>query len=141
MKLSNLHSAVLTLFFSMIFFSCGSDPLPNCTEHEVTPCMENPDMANLRVKNSSQYDYCNVVVAIDEDVFFGNILSGESSCYIAFNTLYSYAYIQLFIDGQEFVVQPIDFLGELPLSKGLYTYNILVPDENGDKYDVELTLE
>ena len=142
MSKSKLLKCLVTVFMSISLISCSSDDLPNCTEHEVTDCNEVADKANLRIKNTSQYDYCNVLVILEnQTVNYGNILSGNATCLVAFDLLYTYAYVQLFIDGNEFVIQPIDFVGEVPLPEGNYTYKINVPDSSGNMYSVELEFE
>lgn len=119
--------------------ACTTDPLPQCTEDEKSECLEVADKPNLRIKNGSSYDYCNVRVELDnQTIYYGNLESGESSCYIAAETLYRYAYVELAIEGKMFIVQPIDFIGETPLPQGKYTYIITVEDKNGNTYDVDL---
>ena len=37
-------------------------------------------------------------------------------------------YVRLFVDENEFIIQPIDFVGETPLGSGKFTYVLEVID-------------
>jgi len=55
---------------------------------------------------------------------FGNINSGDFSSYQKFSSAYRYDYINVEIDGMDFTIQPIDFVGESMLEDGIYTYEL-----------------
>ena len=55
---------------------------------------------------------------------YGNIKSGKTSCYIPFDQAYGYSFVQLFIGKDEFIIQPIDYVGEPLLDYGNFTYSI-----------------
>ncbi|MEM9723074.1 MAG: hypothetical protein AAGA10_27650 [Bacteroidota bacterium] len=105
-------------------------------------CEENETLreeVNLRVQNLSEFDFEQVLVqAGGTENLFGDIPAGQTSFYADFNFAYRYAYVQLEIQGDTFVIQPIDFVGETPLSKGSYTYQLDVPDF--ENRDLQLTL-
>ena len=61
---------------------------------------------------------------------YGEIKGGETSCYRVYEKAYRYAYVNLYIDGEEYIIQPIDYVGEQPLGKGTFTYLIDVSDIN-----------
>jgi hypothetical protein len=131
---------VLLILFSIP--SCDSEKFPDCIEHSTTACLDDAAKANLRIVNTSSYDYCNVLVELNNQiVYYGNVGSGDATCYISFDSLYRYAYIELSIEGNPFVVQPIDFIGESPVAPGYYSYKITVPDDEGDIYNVNLEFE
>lgn len=93
----------------------------------------------IRIKNTSQYDYSNVIVNTSGGINnYGNISSMQSSDYKAFSFAYNYAFVQLDIAGVTYTLQPIDYVGETKLSSGKYTYEINAND-TGTQYD-KLTL-
>ena len=61
---------------------------------------------------------------------YGEIKGGETSCYRVYEKAYRYAYVNLYIDGEEYIIQPIDYVGEQPLGEGAFTYLIDVSDIN-----------
>jgi len=116
-------------FITIIFSSCKRDNLENCTEHLVTTCSEDTTKTNLRIKNISKYDFCNVVVmTASGDANYGIIKEGETTCYIAFDTVYSYSYIQLYIGNKDCKYMIYDYVGEEPLGVGKFTYLIDLPE-------------
>lgn len=119
--------------------ACKKDTLGDCTEHEVTPCNEDPNMVNIKIHNVSDYDFCNVFVnPTGADANYGIIRSGESTCYKSFDVAYSYGYIQLFIENKEFIFEPKCYVGEVPLVNGNYTYTIDVVDFENRKLSLKL---
>jgi hypothetical protein len=93
----------------------------------------------IRIKNTSQYDYSNLLVNTSGGFNnYGNISSTQSSDYKAFSFAYNYAFVELDIAGITYTLQPIDYVGETKLSSGKYTYEINAND-SGTQYD-KLTL-
>ena len=83
----------------------------------------------IRVHNASEYDFLRVEVnTYDEPKNYGTIKSDEKSRYKTFEVAYRYAYVRLFVDENEFIIQPIDFVGETPLGSGKFTYVLEVID-------------
>jgi hypothetical protein len=68
---------------------------------------------------------------------YGKIKNGQITCYRVFETAYSYAYVNLFINDEEYIIQPIDYVGEQPLAQGYFTYSIVVTDIN-DLYGLSI---
>ncbi|MFQ5605300.1 MAG: hypothetical protein ACE5HS_18700 [bacterium] len=84
---------------------------------------------NLRIHNASQYDFTSVQIdPYNQLTLYGDIKHSEITAYQPFEIAYRYAYVRLFIDGNEFIIQPIDFVGETPLGKGQFTYELNVFD-------------
>ncbi len=113
-----------------IVLSCnkGKD---NCVEHHLDACNTDVTKTNIRIKNNSAYDFCNVVLNPEgRYTNYGGIKGGETSCYRIYDKAYRYAYVNLYIDGEEYIIQPIDYVGEQPLGKGAFTYLIDVSDIN-----------
>ena len=139
-KKSLLLSITLATIFSFSFFACEKDSLDKCDGNSITTCTEDPSKANIRIQNISKYDFCAVVLNPPSRlVNCGGIKKGEKTCYHAFNQAYSYAYIKLYIEDKEFVLQPIDYVGEVPLDSGKYTYILDISDFNERR--ISLTLK
>ena len=83
----------------------------------------------IRIHYASEYDFLRVEVnTYDEPINYGTIKSDEKSRYKTFEVAYRYAYVRLFVDENEFIIQPIDFVGETPLGSGKFTYVLEVID-------------
>lgn len=83
-------------------------------------------MANIRVRNVSTINFDTVQVGA-EDKIHQNVSPDAFSDYLEYETAYSYDYIKI-TSGEEgvFILQPIDFVGETPLTPGFYTYELNV---------------
>lgn len=114
--------ALLTLLFFILLLSCSSDD-------QLSGDVE------IRIKNTSLIDFNDVLVNTKE---FGDIDAGEFSSYQPFELAYRYDYIELKSDGETYILQPIDFVGETPLSPGQYTYQLDILDLSGSPY-IQLT--
>ncbi len=128
--------AVAGIFVSVSLGSCSKNKLKECKEHSVSPCREDPAKTNIRVKNNSKHHYCNVTVTGADGTIanYGSVKKGETTCYNIFEEAYRYAYITLYIDGEEYTLQPIDYVGEVPLAAGKFTYSLDVNVKNRNVY-------
>ena len=107
------------LLVVILFFGCS----PN-----------DDDITWISVKNISSYDFADVIVNTKGgENNYGNILANAISGYESFDFAYSYAFIELKINNNTYTIQPIDYVGETPLTPGKYTYSIDVSPE-GDQY-------
>jgi|3_EtaG_2_1085321.scaffolds.fasta_scaffold10032_3 hypothetical protein len=117
MKKAIIIFALISLLFS-------------CTEDEI-----DPSAVNIRLANTSNFDYKNIVInTTTGNVDFGDLNSGKFSEYKAFEMAYRYAYVELEINGNTLKLQPFDYVGETPLENGKYTYEIYTEsadEENG----------
>lgn len=130
---------VITSIILFPLYSCKKDQIKNCNEHSVSDCNEDLNMINIRINNASEYDFCNVVLnPSGANKNYGIIKKGESTCYRSFDLAYDYAYVQLFIGDKEFVLQPIDYVGEQPLSTGKHTYSINIADFDDGILSIEV---
>ena len=119
----------ITLATLLSLNSCGKDNLGNCEEQTAIVCNEDPTLINIRIRNNTEYDFCKVILNPGRAVApYGTIRAGETTCYMAFDLAYRYAYIQFFAGGKEFVLQPVDYVGEQPLSIGNHTYVVDIPN-------------
>tara|TARA_B110000503_G_C6773963_1_gene260523 strand:- start:18 stop:443 length:426 start_codon:yes stop_codon:yes gene_type:complete len=133
------------LFFSITFVlllnisSCKKDSLKSCNEHSVSVCNEDPTKINISIRNVSDYDFCNVILNPSlGNRNYGIIEKGQSTCHRSFDLAYDYAYVQLFIGDKEFILQPIDYVGEQSLNIGNHTYSINVTDFDIGKLSIEV---
>ena len=137
MKRIEIRALTLLIFMTIAFSSCKKSSTNKCDEHSVSACSENPDKTNLRIKNISKYNFCNVAVNPSSGTInCGNLNKGDVTCYRSFDLVYNYAYIQLFIGEKEFKIQPIDYVGETPLGVGQFTYLLDIPDYNSDQISI-----
>jgi len=95
----------------------------------LTSCSDdNEEHVQIRVKNTGSYKYDNLVVNSNGsgDFNFGTILSNQTSEYKHFQYAYQYAFIKFSIDGTEYKMVPIDYVGEEKLEGGKYTYEVIM---------------
>lgn len=103
-------------------------PFEECNEHVSTDCLEQENQVNIRIRNFSRFDLCNIVYQpISEKTNYGLLKSGDSSCYISHESSYGYPYsIDFLLDDTTFNRTALDFTGESLLSPGYYNYNIFM---------------
>ena len=95
----------------------------------------------IRLSNSSKQNFKNVIVDTGTGkVSFGDLDAGKNTAYKKFSEAYRYAFVQLEIDGQTYTIQPIDYVGEVPLKDGRYTYQISVNGNQGRYSNLNLKL-
>lgn len=115
-----------------VYFLLISILLLSCTQND-------DDILLLRIKNTSQFDYTDVIVNTSGGEHnYGTINFNQASDYKSFDFAYRYTFVELKIDGITYTIQPIDYVGETPLDIGKYTYEINA-DNSGDQYS-RLTL-
>jgi hypothetical protein len=105
----------LLLIFMFSISSCKKD------EKDMTGIMVN-------IKNISSYDFQSLVF---EGVEFGTLNAGMECKYVKFEKVYyNLAYVKLYINGDEFIMQPIDYdAPELTVGNCTYSINIANYDE------------
>ena len=114
-----------------------------CVLMGLVACSDEKDYGpvNIRLSNVSDFDFENIVVnPYSEQENYGELASGEISGYREFNKAYSYAFVELTIDGETYTIQPIDYVGETPLAQGNYTYQLDVTDSQGQYSTLTITL-
>tara|TARA_R110002126_G_scaffold277560_3_gene423562 strand:- start:846 stop:1226 length:381 start_codon:yes stop_codon:yes gene_type:complete len=96
---------------------------------------------NIRLANISQFNYQNIIVNTSTGaVNFDDLESQQLSAYKTFEKAYSYAFIELQIDGNTYTFQPIDYVGESLLKNGYYTYQIDANESQEQYGTLSLTL-
>ena len=85
----------------------------------------------IRIRNTSDVDFESVrVVFPDRDeARYGRVAKGSSSEYHRTTRAYRYAEIHVNAAGRELRLQPYDYVGEVPLSSGRYTYVLGIEGE------------
>ena len=89
----------------------------------------------VRVANHSDIEMKDVVIKFpSETEKYGTIAPGGKTDYRVVGKVYRYAYIEAFVDNQEAVLQPKDYVGEKLLRPGKYTYALSYYADESDKY-------
>jgi len=127
---------IFLVFFIGVLFSCSNDT----TSDTIIP---QTSSVQIRIQNASPFrcKFENIIVnTYNKDVSFENLLTGQKSTYKKFDVAYSYAFVQLQINGKTYTIQPVDFVGETPLENGNYTYKIMAnsPSDPYHKLSMEL---
>ncbi len=131
LKLNQQLSILLALLFSIFIFGCNSttENRSDCIEHQISDCNEDINGINIRIRNDTGHDICNLVLNWNQ-YQLGELLEGEESCYYFQDIAYRYpSQYQFYIDDESWGAEAIDFIGETPLDPGYYTYEIYVVDE------------
>jgi hypothetical protein len=86
----------------------------------------------IRIANQSDVDFDVVIVGFpygQEE--YGAVSAGGVTGYREVENAYRYAYVEVHVDGDTFVLQPVDYVGEVLLPPGRYTYALdLDPEES-----------
>ena len=86
----------------------------------------------IRVKNSSTYTIESLRISTGGgDHTYETLAPGEISTYKAYDFSYSYFFTSFSIDTNQFVQQPIDYVGESKIKGGRYTFDITVETFEG----------
>ena len=84
---------------------------------------EAPTGVAIRVRNASTEPFDALLVDTSGgEQAYGPVGAGQRSDYRSFTRAYAYAYLRVTVRGQDLVWQPIDYVGQQPLSAGQYTY-------------------
>ncbi|MCM4169677.1 hypothetical protein KCTC52924_02274 [Arenibacter antarcticus] len=97
----------------------------------LTGCTDRDDDLSgvkIRVKNESSFNFDKVQVG-EAAMLHTNIAPGNFSRYLEYKTAYNYAYINITVGDENYILQPIDFVGETPLPEGFYTYGLKISEE------------
>jgi len=107
----------LTLFMDCSFTDGPANPEGNPT--------------NVRVFNEGSIDFSNVLVVFPQDsVDFGAVKGGEKSGYRKVSIAYRYAYIKVTVSSEQYILQPVDYVGETSLASGHFTYALQLTGES-----------
>jgi len=124
-----MKKILLLLISIATLIGCSNDDSNNTSE------------INIRLSNVSPFDFQNIAVDTSTGITnFENISAQEKTAYKTFQTAYRYAFVQLEINGEIYILQPIDYVGETPLENGNYTYQIDANDTQEQYGRLSLTL-
>jgi len=120
-----MKKLLLCMFTAMVMLSIS------CSRDKA---MDNDVAANnevqIRIKNASLLPYQNIEVNTSGGAEnFGNLLDNQLSEYKTFNFAYPYSFVKLSINGEPYIIQPIDYVGQNKLKGGRYTYEISLDPE------------
>ena len=94
----------------------------------------------LRFSNVSPFDFRAFTYQSGGDpLYFEQIPGGVTTEYRTIDRSYRYGFVELFVGGRRFVLQPIDYVGEEALGGGRYTF--LVSLDTTSVFGVGLELE
>lgn len=114
-----------------------------CSSEDSSSRFSKEDSSELRIRlaNASKFNFQNITVnTTTGNVNFENVNSGQKTKYKGFSFAYSYAFVELQIEGKTYTLQPIDYVGETPLEKGSYTYEITANDSQNQYGKLNLKL-
>ena len=122
------------------------NPINNdCVELEKSDCISESNKANVRLKNSTAFDFCNVEMKINnqENAIFGNLASGETTCYISFESLKQYPlHCKFTLADEDFIIENPTYHARLEdLSAGFYTYNITIIKPISKLGDIQMSID
>lgn len=90
-----------------------------------------PDGVFIRIENNSDVNFERVVCQSGNiENSYGTILARSTSDYKEFEYAFSYAAIWLRAEGKDLSLIPIDYVGEIPLKVGFYTYRVGLSSAN-----------
>lgn len=105
-----LFTIVIAAFWAMLAVAF----LP----HAVTPAFI---ASEVRLQNETGNPLLDVRI---NGVLYGDLAVGALSRYRSLTPAYRYADVELFLLNEKVHIQPFDYLGEVPLGKGYFTYKI-----------------
>lgn len=123
-----MKNFTLIALMAVLAFGCSEETLIDCGEGNI-----NSDI-QVRIVNMSDENFENILVkSAGEDVCMEDIEKGGQGAYYGFTEVYRYAYIEITAGGDQYILQPIDYVGETPLTEGNYSYEIELvnPGPNG----------
>lgn len=139
MKRIYLSSAPVLLFIAL--FACNERQ--GCIEPAMlVPCKEDSSMVNIRIRNVSKYNFCNVLFNPGSyTAYYGSVPQGDLTCYQPFAEAYAIPGITLSIQEKKFILQPLDVVDAIPLEKGRYTCSVNVTNFSEGVLKIETTKE
>lgn len=88
------------------------------------PRQEEPmNELSIRIYNVSDVDFDGVIANFyNKEIDYGPISSGEFSAYHDVDLAYRYAYLKIIVGRDTLIWQPVDYVGETPLSPSAYSF-------------------
>lgn len=108
---------------AFLHFSCSR-------EKAMDSDVEANNEVQIRIKNASLLPFQNIEVNTSGGINnFGNLPDSQLSEYKTFNFAYPYSFVKLQINGEPYIIEPIDYAGLNRLENGKYTYEISLDPE------------
>lgn len=83
----------------------------------------------IRVRNASTIDFASVVIGFpDQSESYGAVPARSATEYRAIDRAYRYAAVQVALADTSLALIPIDYVGEVELDGGEYTYELNVTE-------------
>lgn len=95
------------------------------------------DATLIRLENASAVELTDVTFSAGHDpIHFDRIAPGGKTEYVEVDEAYSYGYVKVHANGQEYVLQPIDYVGEETIGDGRFTFRVAL----GGPWGLDVTL-
>lgn len=83
--------------------------------------------SQIRLENASAYTLSDVTFSAGhEPLHFASLAPGERTAYVTVERAYRYGYLEVVVEGERQVLQPIDYVGEEPIGEGHFTFRIAI---------------
>ena len=120
----------ISIFLLILFTACES-------EIDSNPCVDPEGDLLIRVANLTDLNFTKVTIGTTAFYDYGSLGPDEISCYQVHDMAYRYAYVKAVTQDDSLILQPIDYVGEIPLSNGKWTYQLSFIDTYFDIRAVE----
>lgn len=97
-----------------------------------------PASSEVRIRNNNAFPLQHVDINGQE---YGNIGAGKSSQYRTLRVAYRYASVRLFAGTKAMQLAPEDYVGEVPLGSGKFTYVLDIVDADRIVLHVEKDMQ
>jgi len=138
---NSIVSFIFSILFIFLFTSCSKEseslqplqstslntvPVINCDEHDLSACNYWEGGINIKIRNLSNYETCNIIYQADEFSHnFGTLQPGDTTCFIAQEIAYRFPVLVYFqISDTSIFRHARDFVGEERLEAGNYYFNL-----------------
>ncbi|OYU97280.1 MAG: hypothetical protein CFE21_03025 [Bacteroidetes bacterium B1(2017)] len=131
-KLIGRMKSQIILFLLISFtFSCKNDKEERnytCTQdHEASACGAVMGKVNIRFFNNTRLQICNLLYkpVITNQGYYLTLASYGKTCYLPYDSSYSYGPLTYDLGGIKGSLLPIDYVGETLLGPGNYTLELI----------------
>lgn len=85
----------------------------------------------IRLENGSEFALTDVTFSAGHaPLHFESLAPGERTAYATVDRAFGYGYLEVVVQEQRRVIQPIDYVGEEPIGEGRFTFRILISPES-----------
>ena len=119
------------IIFNIISCCKQKEDIAVCKAGKLSPLILDTNYANIRLKNNSGIDFCEI--AFDEKgtlsdqtsptaTYFGSLKNNSFTSYNYYKQVFIYGWVKAITIDDSIYVKPIDYISEVPLDKGKYTF-------------------